>query len=56
MKTKPIYLDYMAKTPVDPTVVEQMLLYLGPEGCFASPSRRQYPEFCLRASVPEVRA
>lgn len=39
-KTKPIYLDYMATTPVDPLVIAQMIPYLGPEGCFANASSR----------------
>lgn len=34
----PIYLDYMATTPVDPRVVERMLQYLGPEGAFGNPA------------------
>lgn len=40
MQTNPIYLDYMATTPVDPRVIEQMIPYLGPEGCFANASSR----------------
>ncbi|HAT3977047.1 TPA: IscS subfamily cysteine desulfurase [Legionella pneumophila] len=35
---KPIYFDYMATTPVDPRVVEQMIKYLGPEGDFGNPA------------------
>ncbi|KTC95809.1 IscS subfamily cysteine desulfurase [Legionella erythra] len=38
MKQLPIYLDYMATTPVDPAVVARMLQYLGPEGVFGNPS------------------
>lgn len=34
----PIYLDYMATTPVDPQVVERMLYFLGPDGDFGNPS------------------
>jgi cysteine desulfurase len=36
MITKPIYLDYMATTPVDPLVIAKMLPYLGLDGTFAN--------------------
>lgn len=35
---RPIYLDYMATTPVDPRVIPKMVEYLGPEGCFGNAS------------------
>jgi cysteine desulfurase len=35
---RPIYLDYMATTPVDPRVLASMLPYLGPEGEFGNPA------------------
>ncbi|CEG57177.1 IscS subfamily cysteine desulfurase [Legionella fallonii] len=38
MDKRPIYFDYMATTPVDPRVVEQMIKYLGPDGCFGNPA------------------
>lgn len=37
-KVKPIYLDYMATTPIDQRVIEKMLLYMGEEGIFGNPS------------------
>lgn len=38
MIQKPIYLDYMATTPVDPLVVQTMLAYLDREGKFGNPA------------------
>ncbi|MGL6028781.1 MAG: aminotransferase class V-fold PLP-dependent enzyme, partial [Legionella sp.] len=38
MTPRPIYLDYMATTPVDPRVVERMMHYLGPDGDFGNPA------------------
>lgn len=38
MTKLPIYFDYMATTPVDPRVVEQMIKYLGPDGHFGNPA------------------
>lgn len=38
MVNKPIYLDYMATTPVDSRVLEKMLNYLGVEGAFGNPA------------------
>jgi cysteine desulfurase len=38
MNTRPIYLDYMATTPVDPRVVAKMVNYLGPESTFGNPA------------------
>lgn len=35
---RPIYLDYMATTPVDPRVIEVMMNYLGPTGDFGNPA------------------
>ncbi|MBA2655568.1 MAG: IscS subfamily cysteine desulfurase [Tatlockia sp.] len=34
----PIYLDYMATTPVDHRVIEKMLSHLGLDGCFGNPA------------------
>jgi cysteine desulfurase len=38
VKPRPIYLDYMATTPVDPRVIVEMLRYLGPDGDFGNTS------------------
>jgi cysteine desulfurase len=38
MKSRPIYLDYMATTPVDPRVVNKMVAFLGPEAIFGNPA------------------
>lgn len=38
MKKRPIYLDYMATTPVDPQVIAKMMAYLGPDGHFGNAS------------------
>lgn len=38
MNAKPIYLDYMATTPVDPRVMDVMWQYMGPEGYFGNPA------------------
>lgn len=38
MIPRPIYLDYMATTPVDPRVIERMMHYLGPDGDFGNPA------------------
>jgi len=42
MATKPIYFDYMATTPIDPRVVEEMVKYMGPEGEFGNPSSKTH--------------
>ncbi|HRD69711.1 MAG TPA: IscS subfamily cysteine desulfurase [Legionella sp.] len=38
MNARPIYFDYMATTPVDPYVVQQMIKYLGPDANFGNPA------------------
>jgi cysteine desulfurase len=38
MIERPIYFDYMATTPVDPRVVDQMIKYLGPDGYYGNPA------------------
>jgi cysteine desulfurase len=39
---RPIYLDYMATTPVDPRVAAKMLQYLTPDGEFGNASSRTH--------------
>ena len=36
--TREIYMDYAATTPVDPSVIEKMVQFLGPDGVFGNPS------------------
>ena len=40
--SKPIYLDYLATTPVDPRVVEKMVECLSIEGNFGNPASRSH--------------
>jgi cysteine desulfurase len=42
MTRRPIYFDYMATTPMDPRVIEQMIKYLGPEGHFGNAASRTH--------------
>jgi cysteine desulfurase len=42
MKTKRVYLDYAATTPVDPEIVEVMVHFLGPDGAFGNPASRSH--------------
>ena len=42
MNQRPIYFDYMATTPVDPRVIEKMMMYLGPNGHFGNPASTQH--------------
>jgi cysteine desulfurase len=39
---KPVYLDYAATTPVDPSVAEEMIKYLTPDGVFGNPASRSH--------------
>ena len=49
----PIYLDYMATTPVDPRVVEKMLSYLTCEGQFGNASSHSHRYGQLAAQAVE---
>lgn len=42
MTNRPIYLDYMATTPIDPHVIKQMLNYMGPNSNFGNPASHQH--------------
>lgn len=42
MLNKPIYLDYLATTPVDPRVAELMCGYLSMDGVFGNPASRSH--------------
>ncbi|MBA2648527.1 MAG: IscS subfamily cysteine desulfurase [Legionella sp.] len=35
---KPMYFDYMATTPIDPEVIDEMLKYMGPDAHFGNPA------------------
>lgn len=39
---KPVYLDYAATTPVDPSVAEEMVKYLTADGIFGNPASRSH--------------
>ncbi len=39
---KPVYMDYAATTPVDPSVAEEMVKYLTPDGVFGNPASRSH--------------
>lgn len=56
MNTKPIYLDYMATTPIDPKVIEQMLGYMGPDGVFANASSQHQAGQQAAIAVETARA
>lgn len=53
MSTLPIYLDYMATTPVDPQVIEEMHKYLGPEGHFGNASSNTHVYGTVAAQAVE---
>lgn len=59
---KPVYLDYMATTPIDPRVLEKMLACMTLEGNFGNPSSIQHvigqaaeqAVTCARQTIAEV--
>jgi cysteine desulfurase len=38
MTPMPIYLDYMATTPIDPRVIDKMVNYMGPNSAYGNPA------------------
>lgn len=54
MTNLPIYLDYMATTPVDPMVIEKMMAYLGPDGLFGNPASVSHVYGKMAARAIEV--
>ena len=52
--TKPIYLDYMATTPIDPRVAQKMLPYLNE--FFGNPASKHYYGYQAQAAVEEARS
>lgn len=54
--SKPIYLDYMATTPVDPTVAEKMHFYLTSPDYFGNPSSAHTFGLKARAVIENARA
>lgn len=41
-RERPIYLDYMATTPIDPAVIQVMLQYMGPDGAFGNSASKTH--------------
>ena len=57
MIAKPIYLDYMSTTPIDPEVIAAMMHYMGPDARFANPASVQHvPGQEAAAAVETARA
>jgi len=54
-KKIPVYLDYMATTPVDSRVKEKMLACLDREGNFGNPASEHFYGYCAREAVEEAR-
>lgn len=54
---RPIYLDYMATTPIDPRVIQKMLPYLGSlsNGYFGNSASKHFYGYQAAAAVAEAR-
>lgn len=53
---KPIYLDYAATTPVDPSVATKMAAYLAADGCFGNAASQHAYGLAAREAVEAARA
>jgi len=53
---KPIYLDYMATTPIDPRVMKKMLPYLLQESGFGNPSSKHFYGYQAKDAIETARA
>jgi cysteine desulfurase len=54
MADRPIYLDYMSTTPVDPRVIEKMIRFLGPEGAYGNASTSSHIYGIQAAEAVEI--
>jgi len=53
--TKPIYLDYMATTPVDPRVAKKMLPYLTDDRSFGNSASKHFYGYQAKAAIEDAR-
>lgn len=53
--TKPIYLDYMATTPVDPRVAKKMLPYLTDDSFFGNSLSKHFYGYQAKAAIENAR-
>lgn len=53
--SKPIYLDYMATTPVDPRVAKKMQFYLISETAFGNAASEHFYGYQAKAAIEEAR-
>ncbi|EKE00647.1 MAG: hypothetical protein ACD_21C00298G0001 [uncultured bacterium] len=55
-KPKPIYLDYMATTPVDPRVATKMQFYLTDASTFGNAASQHFYGYQAKAAIEDARA
>lgn len=53
--SKPIYLDYMATTPIDPRVVNKMLPYLSNNGVFGNAASQHFYGYQAKEAIDNAR-